>query len=333
MLRKILGTCWSARPWRRPANAEMRHALELRGLSHRFDQLLRDKPLRLLLDFSDTLLGRDHLRWLALPAWADSVESLTLRGWRGSVSSGDGQVLSQSLLTSTASQFEPSLLLTILLANQRGSLLRLYGFPMRSNTRPSAALDLTALKLEQVGLAVHPKAAVPPSCLPPTLVSICYYLFDNRALSGGAYASTAMRVAEVLPNLAHVSLTGSLENVALWPFTALIGKHIAFISGQPITFTSTDLGDGMFHGAASVHVYAPSCCFNVRTPLLTVGQVALSLAPDNLDKAVFAVTGGPSGLSLGAERMGHNTKLNARQLLAIWPCLLCSAQLVLLRDR
>ena len=162
----------------------MRHALVFRGLSHRFDQLLRDRPLRLLLDFSDTL-GRDHLRWLALPAWADFVESLTLRGWRDSVSSVDGRVLAQSLLVNTADQFEASLLLTILLANQQGSLLRLYGFPMRSSTRSSAALDLSALKLERVGLTVHPKAEFPFSCLPPTLVSICYNFPDSLALSSG----------------------------------------------------------------------------------------------------------------------------------------------------
>ncbi len=118
---------WDART-ASEASSEVQLALSLQCLSRRFQQVLRAHPLPLRLDFSNMQLAERHLAWLALPAWKDNVTLLTLYNWLAPACEGRSRkFLDPGLCTDDV----VSPLLTVLLANQRGSLRQLLGMPLR----------------------------------------------------------------------------------------------------------------------------------------------------------------------------------------------------------
>ena len=130
-----------------------------RLLSRSTTRLLQARPLLLEPDFSDTLLGEEHVAWLAHPAWTNCVEALTLHGWKGQVCVGDGRILSPAYAAKAQRDETSPLLLGVLLSNQRGALQRLYGVPLHGPwplhycvSRPVA--DFSALALTVLGVTV-----------------------------------------------------------------------------------------------------------------------------------------------------------------------------------
>ena len=181
LLYTVLATAWSVRPRQRTASAEVRHALQLRGLSRGVSKLLQAQPLPLDLDFSGVLLSAQHLAWLASPEWTNNMEALTLHGWRGQVCRGDGSVLEEGLSEEVVDVASP--LLAVLLANQRCALKSLCGLPLKlcdSGVLPTKPdyfqhADLSSLNLLHLGVTVTTDGDEPelePLRLPQSLTSL-----------------------------------------------------------------------------------------------------------------------------------------------------------------
>ena len=141
---------WDARP-ASEACSEVQLALSLRGVSRRFQQVLRAYPLLLRLDFSHTRLAERHLAWLTLPAWKDHVTSLTLYNWLAPACEARSRNFLHPGLCAENDVVSP--LLTVLLANQRGSLRQLLGMPVRLCGVQEAAEptpDIAGMSCEQI---------------------------------------------------------------------------------------------------------------------------------------------------------------------------------------
>ena len=171
LMQTVLAMSWSARPRPRTASEEVRHALQLRGLSRGISKLLQAQPLLLDLNFKDTLLSPKHLKWLASPAWTKCVEALTLFGWEGDSCSGDGGVLVKGLCEEKEEMYK---LLDVLHPNQRRSLKCLFGAPLLLGPPGPSNFhhaDISGFSITDLGVNCVTGMLVPPR-LPPTLTSI-----------------------------------------------------------------------------------------------------------------------------------------------------------------
>ncbi len=128
LLHRIMCIVWDARP-ASEASSEVQVALLLQSVSRRFQHVLRAHPLQLRLDFSNMQLAKRHLAWLALPAWKDHVTSLTLYNWPAPACEGRSRIFLEPGLCAGNDVASP--LLTVLRANERGSLRQLLGMPLR----------------------------------------------------------------------------------------------------------------------------------------------------------------------------------------------------------
>jgi len=193
LLHRIMCIVWDARP-ASEASSEVQLALSLQCLSRRFQQvLLRAHPLPLRLDFSNMQLAERHLAWLALPAWKDHVASLTLYNWLAPACEGRSRMFLDPGLCTENDVVSP--LLTVLHANQRGSLWQLLGMPLRLGgvcTEPppdsssmsddqfvdflqrTPHVDLSALHLTHLGVSGGFDDDIEFNVLPQMMISLSY---------------------------------------------------------------------------------------------------------------------------------------------------------------
>ena len=305
LIYNVIALSWRARPKGRLAAAEVRHAVQLRGLSRRISRLLRAQPLLLELDFSDTLLDEEHLAWLAHPAWTNRVEALTLFGWRGQLCEGNGQIVSPAY-AARSQRNVVSLLLGVLLSNQRGALQRLHGVPLLlfrplSQGGLRRSTDLSAFTLKELGLTVAEiRGQIDLALLPATLVSlVCCQVWKCaperrtwRCLVAWADAPCGppgtKDSADFLPKLASVCDTG--HNIALhgaWHRGSILsrrGEHVSITADEYHTRYRT-CQSSFFPGAASVRLHAPTISFTDSSK--SAEDAALMLCPAYLNKAVI----------------------------------------------
>jgi hypothetical protein len=248
LLHKILCIVWDSRP-ASEASSEVQLALSLQCLSRRFQQVLRAHPLQLRLDFSDRQLAQRHLAWLALPAWKDHVASLSLYNWLAPACEGRSRNVLDPGLCAQSDVVSP--LLTVLRANQRGSLRRLQGMPLRlGGVRPPPdysvmsrdqireslprmpLVDLSAFHLTHLGVSGGLCDVFQLSKLPQIVVSLVYRAAYTEADVG---FSPSFAAAEVqLPNLAGVTVGGGSPVIDLTCSRVLDGWH-ATIEGNRVS--------------------------------------------------------------------------------------------------
>ena len=247
LLHKILCIVWDSRP-ASEASSEVQLALSLQCLSRRFQQVLRAHPLQLRLDFSDRQLAERHLTWLALPAWKDHVASLSLYNWLAPACEGRSRNVLDPGLCAQSDVVSP--LLTVLRANQRGSLRRLQGMPLRlGGVRPPPdysvmsrdqweslprmpLVDLSAFHLTHLGVSGGLCDVFQLSKLPQIVVSLVYRAAYTEADVG---FSPSFAAAEVqLPNLAGVTVGGGSPVIDLTCSRVLDGWH-ATIEGNRVS--------------------------------------------------------------------------------------------------
>jgi len=176
LLHRILCIVWDARP-ASEASSEIQLALSLQCVSRRFQHVLRAHPLQLRLDFSNTQLAQRHLAWLALPAWKDHVASLTLYNWLAPACEGRSR---NFLDPSLCAEDVVSPLLTVLHANQRGSLRQLLGMPLRLGGLKEAAEpmpDIAGMSFDQFTDFVHMQHT--------PLVDLSAFHLTHLGVSGG----------------------------------------------------------------------------------------------------------------------------------------------------
>jgi len=198
LLHRIMCIVWDARP-ASEASSEVQLALSLQCLSRRFQRVLRAHPLQLRLDFSTMLLAERHLAWLALPAWKDHVTSLTLYNWLAPACEGRSWSFLDSGLCADNDVVSP--LLTVLHANQRGSLRQLLGMPLRlggvmepppdhvvmsrdqymESLPCTPHVDLSAIHLTHLGISGGFGDEIHFDKLPQTLVRLLYRAAYERA--------------------------------------------------------------------------------------------------------------------------------------------------------
>ena len=319
LLHTVLATSWDTRP-QRTASEEVRHALQLRGLSRGVSELLRARPLLLDLDFSDMYMSsRELVAWLASPAWTDCVEALTLRGWKGQGCCGDGVTPMKEYagcpqcdgyvedeLEEGFDEVMP-LLLDALRANQRRSLKRLFGVPLNI-CRPLSAsaeagspehIDVSAFGLTHLGVTVvEENAELEPLRLPPTLTSlVCFHPvigpdYGHTAACWCDYRASynAPRFCSALPRLTSMFQTGDVEEVESHSFPARGGEHVGIKCEELTVRGSVREGDSdfsLFPRAASVHV--DTCILGVVITTASVEMLPdpLWLCPKSLEEAVF----------------------------------------------
>ncbi len=247
LLHRIVCIVWDARP-ASEASSEVQLALSLQCVSRRFQQVLRAHPLQLRLDFSDRQLAERHLTWLALPAWKDHVASLSLYNWLAPACEGRSRNVLDPGLCAQSDVVSP--LLTVLRANQRGSLRRLQGMPLRlGGVRPPPdysvmsrdqweslprmpLVDLSAFHLTHLGVSGGLCDDFELSKLPQTVVSLVYRAAYTEA---DVRFSPSFAAAEVqLPNLGGVSVDGGSPVIDLTCSRALDGWH-AKIEGKRVS--------------------------------------------------------------------------------------------------
>ena len=274
LLHRILCIVWDARP-ASDASSEVLLALSLQCVSRRFQQVLRAHPLQLRLDFSNTQLANRHLVWLALPAWKDHVTSLTLYNWLAPACEARSRNFLASSLCAENDVVSP--LLTVLLANQRGSLRQLLGMPLRLGGVKEAAepmpdrasmsfdqfikstrlqyvppVDLSTFHLTHLGVPVGYIDALQFDKLPQTMVSLAY-----RAAHGGAHVSFWLPGAAAWVD---VNVSGGSLVVDLKRSRALDGWH-ANIEGVSVLMVVRSLGlyppsqHSMFTGMKEVRIH------------------------------------------------------------------------------
>ena len=320
LLYNILAQSWRARPQGHLAAAEVRHAVQLRNLvSRRISRLLRGaQPLLLELDFSNTLLREEHLAWLAHPAWTNCVEALTLHGWRGQLCEGNGQIVS-SACAAKALCDGVSLLLGVLLSNQRGALRRLHGVPLRlpqplGHDGPARSTDLSAFAITELGLTVAEKRGeLNAALLPATLVSlVCCQVYKGAAEFNDARHVVAWAdapggppgtrdFANCLPELASVCHTG-YKFAQCWEHPRnFVGRgardeHVSILADRSLLIGRGDeewegtSESSYFPWAASVHLQAPKNIHVLTGGVASIEDAALMLCPAYLDKAVLVLS-------------------------------------------
>jgi hypothetical protein len=190
LLHRIMCIVWDARP-ASEASFEVQLALSLQCLSRRFHQVLRAHPLPLRLDFSNTQLAERHLTWLELPTWKDHLTSLTLYNWPAPAREGCSRIFLAPGLCAESDVVSP--LLTVLRANQRGSLRQLLGMPLRlggvmhlpansglsddqfaKSLQNTPSVDLSAFHLTHLGVSGGFSDYIEFDKLPQTMVSLVY---------------------------------------------------------------------------------------------------------------------------------------------------------------
>ena len=215
LLHRILCIVWDARP-ASEASSEVQLALSLQCVSRRFHQVLRAHPLQLRLDFSHTRLAERHLAWLALPAWKDHVTLLTLYNWLAPACEARSRNFLHPGLCAENDVVSP--LLTVLLANQRGSLRQLLGMPLclggvRTEPLPDYSgisfdhflsslhfrrhVDLRTFHLTHLGVSGGYNDAIQFEWLPQTMVSLVFRAAHEEA-SVQFWLSCAAARAEII---------------------------------------------------------------------------------------------------------------------------------------
>jgi len=233
---------WDARP-ALEASSEVQLALSLQCVSRRFQQVLRAHPLQLRLDFSNTRLAERHLAWLALPAWKDHVASLTLYNWLAPACEARSRNFWDPGLCAENDVVSP--LLTVLHANQRGSLRQLLGMPLclggvRTEPLPDYSgmsfdqfmsslhftrhVDLCTFHLTHLGVSGGYNDAIQFDKLPQSMVSLVYRA-AHRDASVQFWLSCAAAWAEII-------VFGNSPVVDLTRSWALDGWHAKIKGGS-----------------------------------------------------------------------------------------------------
>ena len=233
---------WDARP-ALEASSEVQLALSLQCVSRRFQQVLRAHPLQLRLDFSNTRLAERHLAWLALPAWKDHVASLTLYNWLAPACEARSRNFWDPGLCAENDVVSP--LLTVLHANQRGSLRQLLGMPLRlggvrteplpdnsgmsfdqfmSSLHFTRHVDFCTFHLTHLGVSGGYNDAIQFDKLPQTMVSLVFRA-AHREASVQFWLSCAAAQAEII-------VFGGSPVVDLTRSWALDGWHVKIKAGS-----------------------------------------------------------------------------------------------------
>ncbi len=251
LLHRVLSTVWDARLVS-TASGEVRLVLSLEGVSRQFRRVLRAHRLQLRLNFSETRLAARHLAWLALPAWRNCVESLTLYNWLAPATREHSRNFLDPGLCTDGDVVSP--LLTVLRANQRQSLQQLLGMPLRLGGVPGALpgqrahgpgdavvntphVDLSMFHLTHLGVSGSRGNCVQYDKLPHTLVCL-----RTRAAYAEITASrwppcTAAQAAAQVPSLSRLHLFGNiLRMIAPTCFPAVSGWR-ADIVASTLTLT------------------------------------------------------------------------------------------------
>ena len=218
LLHRVLSIVWDARSVY-SASAEVRLVLQLEGVSRQFRRVLRAHPLRLRLNFSETRVAARHLAWLALPAWRNRVEALTLLNWLAPATREHSRNFLDPGLCADGDVASP--LLAVLRANQRQSLRQLLGMPLRlsgvaeplspeSVMPPMPCVDLSEFSITHLGISVSKGEVLQYDKLPHTLVCL-----RTRAAYPGVVAShwpacTAAQAAAWVPSLSRMHLSGNM---------------------------------------------------------------------------------------------------------------------------
>ena len=256
---------WDARP-ASEASSEVQLALSLQCVSRRFQQVPRAHPLQLHLDFSKKQLAARHLAWLALPAWKDHVTSLTLYNWLGPACGAHSRMFLDPSLCAEHDVVSP--LLTVLRANQRGSLRQLLGMPLRMGGVKAAAeptpdvagmmhkqfitstrllylphVDLSAFHLTHLGVSVGNNDAISFDNLPEPTVSLMYRAAHTEANMSFRLPGAAAQV--------DVIMCGGSPALNLTCSQALDGWHVN-VQGESVVMHVFSTGLSCTHPCSTI---------------------------------------------------------------------------------
>jgi len=217
LLHRVLSIVWDARIVS-TASAEVRLVLLLQCVSRHFRRVLRAHPLRLRLNFSETRLAARHLEWLALPAWRNRVEALTLHNWLAPATREHSRNFLDPGLCTDGDVVSP--LLTILRANQRQSLRQLLGMPLclggvTEALPPEYAVpytpdvDLSGFCITHLGISGGAGECVQYNKLPHTLVCLRTRAAYPQISAPPWLPCTAAQAAARVPSLRRVHLSGN----------------------------------------------------------------------------------------------------------------------------
>jgi len=222
LLDRVVSTVWDARRVS-TASAEVRLVLQLESVSRQFRRVLRAHPLRLRLNFSNVRLAARHLAWLALPAWRNRVEALTLHNWLAPATREHSRDVLDPGLCADGDVMSP--LLAVLRANQRQSLRQLLGTPLRLSgvTEPlhpeyavphMPIVDLSDFCITHLGISGGASERMQYDKLPHTLVCLRTRAAYPHMTASPWLLCTAAQAAARVPTLSRVHLSGSFLRVA-----------------------------------------------------------------------------------------------------------------------
>jgi hypothetical protein len=273
LLHRVLSIVWDARPVY-SASAEVQLVLQLEGVSRQFRRVLRAHRLRLRLNFSETRLAARHLAWLALPAWRNRVEALTLHNWLAPATREHSRNFLDPGLCADGDVVSP--LLAVLRANQRQSLRQLLGMPLRLGgvtealppeyaVPPTPDVDLSDFCITHLGISGGAGECVQYDKLPHTLVCLRTRAAYAQMTASPWLPCTAAQAAALLPSLSRVHPTGNiLHMVAPACFPAVSGWRAEIVASSLILNVllpyahTLDPGTPRtaFPGAKEVRIYA-----------------------------------------------------------------------------
>ncbi len=311
LLDRVVSIIWDARLVS-TASAEVRLVLLLEGVSRQFRQVLRAHPLRLRLNFSNVRLAERHLAWLALPAWRNRVEALTLHNWLAPATQEHSRNFLDPGLCTDGDVVSP--LLTVLRANQRQSLRQLLGMPLRMGGAREALpghrahgrgdavphtphVDVSVFHLTHLGVSGSRYDCVQYDKLPHTLVCL-----RTRAAYPDITASrwppcTAAQAAARLPSLSRVHLSGNARQCDVPTCFPAASGWRAEIMAKSLTL-SVDVPDAhtvspgtsctAFPGAKEVRIYARDVhLWDYADGRLSAEALADALCPPCLERMVI----------------------------------------------
>jgi hypothetical protein len=259
---------WDARP-ASEASSEVQLALSLQRLSRRFQRVLRAYPLQLHLDFSNMQLAERHLAWLALPAWKDHVTSLTLYNWLAPACEARSRNFLDPGLCAENNVVSP--LLTVLHANQRGSLRQLLGMPLcLGGVRTEPLPDYSGMSLDQFISSLHFTRHV----------DLCTFHLIHLGISGGY--NDAIQFDKLPQTMACLYRPAHREaSVQFWLSCAAAQAEIIVFGGSPVVdLTRSQALDGWHArikgGSVGMIACSPGLCpHSLRSTLTGIKEVRI----------------------------------------------------------
>ncbi len=323
LLDRVVSIVWAARLVS-TASAEVRLVLLLEGVSRHFRRVLRAHPLRLRLNFSDVRLAARHLAWLALPAWRNRVEALTLHNWGAPATLGHSRDFLDPGLCADGDVVSP--LLTILRANQRQSLRQLLGMPLRlggvteplppKSAVPHTPVDLSDFCITHLGISGGAGEGVQYDNLPHTLVCLRTRAAYPQMTASPWLPCTAAQAAARVPSLSCVHLSGNeLHCSAPTCFPAVSGWRAEVVAEclrlsvcvPDAHIVSPGTLRGAFPGAKDVRIFAREVVlWHYADGQLSAEALADALCPPCLERMVIGSGREfPSFFHMGGEQI-HN---------------------------